>query len=285
MVDDPAARVASLTDREREVLALLARGCTNAEIAAALDVTFATAKSHVSAVLSKLGVESREEAAEIWHRIHRRPRPGRRFALAFVAAVVGAVVIGGAVALFARSNEPDPSLTVPLSDLTAGVPRRYTPDYLGSNPVGTHFGVWVVLQADGSVDAFYDRDPFSYCLANWLPDQALQRHGSVSISGGTVTRTAGAFRVGCTGWQFDIHGEYDFGAAMRGLDRFAVAVRDGVATIQLDKIELGLCDSGLEDAYPKCSLPGQPVVRAAPLPPTVPWYGMGGAVPSALPSP
>jgi DNA-binding NarL/FixJ family response regulator len=55
---------AGLTDRQMEVLMLLAEGLTNAEIADRLVVSVRTVDHHVSAVLQKLGVTSRQEAAE-----------------------------------------------------------------------------------------------------------------------------------------------------------------------------------------------------------------------------
>jgi two-component system response regulator DevR len=52
-----------LTDREREVLALVARGFTNKQIADRLFVSEKTARNHVSHILDKLGLSRRSEAA------------------------------------------------------------------------------------------------------------------------------------------------------------------------------------------------------------------------------
>ncbi len=55
--------VEPLTDREREVLALVARGQANKEIARQLGISERTARTHVSNILGKLGLASRTQAA------------------------------------------------------------------------------------------------------------------------------------------------------------------------------------------------------------------------------
>lgn len=52
-----------LTKREKEVLELLARGMTNAEIAKVLFITVHTAKAHIGSILYKMGVRDRVQAA------------------------------------------------------------------------------------------------------------------------------------------------------------------------------------------------------------------------------
>lgn len=60
---DAAVDLSRLTPRERQVLAEVGRGRSNREIARALGVTEKTVKTHVSAILAKLGVQDRTQAA------------------------------------------------------------------------------------------------------------------------------------------------------------------------------------------------------------------------------
>jgi DNA-binding NarL/FixJ family response regulator len=57
-----AARLQLLTDRENEILKLMARGATNAEIAETLYVAEATVKTHIGSIFAKLGVRDRAAA-------------------------------------------------------------------------------------------------------------------------------------------------------------------------------------------------------------------------------
>lgn len=66
----PPAPVLDLTEREWTVLALMVEGLTNTQIAGRLTVSPSTIKSHVSNILSKLGVASRTEAVTLALRNH-----------------------------------------------------------------------------------------------------------------------------------------------------------------------------------------------------------------------
>jgi DNA-binding NarL/FixJ family response regulator len=59
----PEPSADGLTDREREVLTLIARGLANKLIARELSISEKTVKAHVSSILGKLGVSDRTQAA------------------------------------------------------------------------------------------------------------------------------------------------------------------------------------------------------------------------------
>lgn len=71
--NQPPAPGKDLTEREREVLALMIEGLNNTQIAGRLSVSPSTIKSHVSNILSKLGVASRTEAVTLALRNHIIP--------------------------------------------------------------------------------------------------------------------------------------------------------------------------------------------------------------------
>jgi DNA-binding CsgD family transcriptional regulator len=89
------------TPRQREVLALMAKGRTNGEIAELLGISLAGAKWHVSEVLTKLGVASREEAAEYWKRAHRPSARMRRAFRALTGLTFVAKAAAGATGMLA----------------------------------------------------------------------------------------------------------------------------------------------------------------------------------------
>ena len=74
------ANAIPLTDREQEIAALIGEGRTNSEIANELGITFATAKWHVSQVLSKLEVDRREDVGSRLEALQRVPTRQRRWA-------------------------------------------------------------------------------------------------------------------------------------------------------------------------------------------------------------
>lgn len=70
---DPPPGLDALTEREREVLALLGEGLSNQGIGARLHLSEATVKTHVSRVLAKLDLRSRTQAAIVARQWPRRP--------------------------------------------------------------------------------------------------------------------------------------------------------------------------------------------------------------------
>jgi len=68
---DPAqvAAIDALTPREREVAEAVARGASNADIAAALFLSVPTVKTHVGRIMAKLGVDSRVQVAVRMHEL------------------------------------------------------------------------------------------------------------------------------------------------------------------------------------------------------------------------
>ena len=70
----PAALMPELTGRERDVLAAIASGQSNAEIADSLFIEVGTVKTHVSRIIAKLGVRDRVQAV-VW--THRHPHWNR----------------------------------------------------------------------------------------------------------------------------------------------------------------------------------------------------------------
>jgi DNA-binding NarL/FixJ family response regulator len=71
----PAQPIDPLTDREEQILAAVARGRTNNEIAGEFYITLSTVKSHVTSLMTKLGSRNRVEIA-MWAYETKRVRPG-----------------------------------------------------------------------------------------------------------------------------------------------------------------------------------------------------------------
>ncbi len=95
----PASAPSELTPRQREVAALLARGYSNAEIAERLGISLDGAKWHVSELIGKFGVDSRDEVADAWEAHRRSRRWAWLGAIAGLAPLKVAAVAAGVLAV------------------------------------------------------------------------------------------------------------------------------------------------------------------------------------------
>jgi DNA-binding CsgD family transcriptional regulator len=156
-----------LTPREREVLALLRERLTNDQIAERLAISPHTAKYHVSEILTKLGLASREQAAA-WQEPALPPRLGARRGFAWplgalglrIAAGAGLVAVAAVAAIVAfallrggggEENAlgrvayiADGDLWV--KDLPDGAPRQLTADGGIMSPQWSPSGDWILFQ-------------------------------------------------------------------------------------------------------------------------------------------
>lgn len=114
---------AKLTQRQREVFALVADGFSNREIADRLGISLDGAKWHVSELLGRLEVETREQLAELWPEYRREPLANwvRKLGLA-LGLGTGVIAAGVAVIFIALSlrgdDPPVDSLATPVPSAT-----------------------------------------------------------------------------------------------------------------------------------------------------------------------
>jgi len=120
-----------LTDRERDVLELLRRDFTNEQIAERFGISLDGAKYHVSQILSKLGVATREEAAAVALGERRRwwaawPLWAKIAGAAFVASVVGglALLAWGALRTDSKDGQDKEQIINAVLDQIAREPRN-----------------------------------------------------------------------------------------------------------------------------------------------------------------
>lgn len=158
-----------LTARQRQVLDLIAAGKTNPQIAQELGISLDGAKWHVSEVLFRLGVTTREQAAAAWleSRIAQRKRrlmiasvSGVGLAGAAAGLAVAVVVIGKMLGFNSSLAEdaPDTAVAPFVCPLTApSEPYRPTAPFLEVPPISYgsvwygSAGLWTMLRPAGEV--------------------------------------------------------------------------------------------------------------------------------------
>ncbi len=128
-------RESEWTPRQKQVLDLLTRGYTNSQIATTLDISLDGAKWHVSEIITRLGVTSRDEAADYWRaqtglraRFFTAVRamvPGATWGRWLAAGAATGVAAGFAAALVLAWPNDDSNLT---SDPQVGAPDVSNPN-------------------------------------------------------------------------------------------------------------------------------------------------------------
>lgn len=204
----PRAAADELTPRQQQAAALLARNYTNARIAGELGISLDGAKYLVSEVIGRLGVETREEAADAWRARQGLATRLRRFAARASAAwvvrwaAVALMAAALAVIVFVVVRSADDDGTAPAGTETAaateptastatpvplsrslgrlgvirsvgGSARPYVMDVDGSNAVeltaGLAFVQWAAWEPSGArVAAWADEDPAGTNPGLWL---------------------------------------------------------------------------------------------------------------------
>ncbi|HKS90665.1 MAG TPA: helix-turn-helix transcriptional regulator, partial [Tepidiformaceae bacterium] len=147
-VSDPLREMDSLTKRQREVLALAAKGMTNPEIGDRLGISKDGAKWHIGEILMRLDVDTREEAVDLWRRYNGLPYRLHRVSRAMLGPLwlrwalggVGATAVAGlAVVLVVLavqgSDHPKADVTPPAATATTTPSASPTPANLDGIPV------------------------------------------------------------------------------------------------------------------------------------------------------
>ncbi|HET7737149.1 MAG TPA: LuxR C-terminal-related transcriptional regulator [Tepidiformaceae bacterium] len=188
-VREQGSATAVLTERERQVLALVAKGLTNAEIASQLGVTFPTAKWHVGEIISKLGVASREEAVAVWKEDRSLGARTSRAFRALLAVPVAKLALGGtigaagiagagAIAFAVVATMPadaSPNVVMQVETSTIAPTATVTPDP-GPRPMPTN----PALDARGCP---YGYAAGEYCAYTVFPQLVAADKGGCDLSG------------------------------------------------------------------------------------------------------
>lgn len=200
-----------LTERQREILALMAAGRTNGEIAGALGMSLDGAKWHVSEILRKLDVDSREEAIERWRAerglkarfLRAVSLPGwavLRWVAGGTAAAAGIGVALVVVPLFDGEPGSDPPAAAAPHALDhrveTGKRLAYVVDAVTYEPDATRIAYHLEGDLDGLAFLGGDRDDPSFVPP--LDILGGETRGEVTIPGrppGGVLRFPSAYRA------------------------------------------------------------------------------------------